>query len=99
MGFLDNMKQLMEIKQRMGEVKAKLEAMEIVAENDYVKVTANGNRKVTDISILRTDDQVVLEGKLQSAVNEALEKADAVMQSEMMGATKGMLPDIPGMGV
>lgn len=93
MGFLDNMKQLMEIKQRMEETKQKLDAMEIVAENDYVKVTANGNRKIKDISILKTDDTVVLEGKLQHAINEVLEKADAVMQSEMLGATKGMLPD------
>jgi DNA-binding protein YbaB len=97
MGFLDQMKQLMEIKQKMEETKKRLEAMEITAENDYVKVTANGNRKIKDIAILKTEDTALLEGKLQSAVNEALEKADAIMQSEMMGATKGMLPDVPGM--
>ena len=44
------------------------------------------------------DDQLTLEGKLQSAINEALEKADGVMQSEMLGATKGMMPDVPGLG-
>jgi DNA-binding protein YbaB len=97
MGFLDQMKQLMEIKQKMEETKKRLEAMELIAENDYVKVTANGNRKIKDVTILKTDDKVLLEGKLQSAVNEALEKADAVMQSEMLGATKGMLPDMPGL--
>ena len=26
------------------------------------------------------------------------EKADAIMQSEMLGATKGMMPDVPGLG-
>ena len=97
MGFLDQMKQLMEIKQKMEETKKRLEAMEIIAENEYVKVTANGNRKIKDIAILKTEDTALLEGKLQSAVNEALEKADAIMQSEMLGATKGMLPDVPGM--
>ena len=98
MGFLDQMKQLREIKQKMEETKKRLEAIDVVAENDYVKVTANGNRKIKDISILKTDDKALLEGKLQSAVNEALEKADGIMQSEMLGATKGMMPDMPGLG-
>ncbi len=98
MGFLDQVKQLMEIKQKMEETKKRLEAVDVVAENDYVKVTASGNRKIKDISILKTDDKALLEGKLQSAVNEALEKADAIMQSEMLGATKGMMPDMPGLG-
>ncbi len=98
MGFLDQMKQLMEIKQKMEETKKRLEAIEVISENEYVKVTANGNRKIKDITILKTDDKVALEGRLQSAVNEALEKADAIMQSEMLGATKGMMPDVPGLG-
>ena len=98
MGFLDQMKQLMEIKQKMEETKKRLEAMEVISENEYVKVTANGNRKIKDITILKTDDKVMLEGKLQSAINESLEKADAIMQSEMLGATKGMMPDVPGLG-
>jgi len=98
MGFLDQMKQLMEIKQKMEETKKRLDAIDVVAENEYVKVTASGNRKIKDISILKTDDKAILEGQLQSAINEALEKADTLMQSEMLGATKGMLPDMPGLG-
>ncbi len=97
MGFLDEMKKVMEIKQKMDEIKKRLETIEVSVENDYVKVTATGNRKIKDIVILKTDDTVTLEGKLQSAINEALEKADNVMQSEMMGATKGMMPDMPGL--
>jgi nucleoid-associated protein EbfC len=97
MGFLDNMKQLMEVKQKMEEVKARLDTIEIVSENDYVKVTANGNRKIKDIAILNNEDKVILEGKLQSAINDVLEKSDNVMQSEMGAITKGMLPDMPGL--
>lgn len=82
----------------MDETKNRLEQTEIVAENDYVMVTANGNRKIKDITILKTDDKVSLDGKLKAAINEALEKSDSLMQQEMMGATKGMLPNIPGMG-
>lgn len=98
MGFLDNMKQLMEMKQKMDETKKRLDTIEVISENEYVKVTATGNRKIKDISILRTDDKVVLEGKLQTAINEVLEKSDNVMQSEMMAVTKGMMPDMPGLG-
>ena len=95
MGLLDNMKQLMDLKQKMEETKKRLDTIEVVSENDYVKVTASGNRKIKDITILRMDDQAVLEGKLQSAINEVLEKSENVMQSEMMDVTKGMIP--PGM--
>jgi DNA-binding protein YbaB len=98
MGFLDQMKQLSEIKQRMEEVKKRLDNIEVVSENEYARVTVNGNRKVTGIVVLKTDDPSLLGSKLQNAVNEALEKSDNVMQSEMMGVTKGMLPDMPGLG-
>ena len=98
MGFLDQMKQLMEIKSKMEEVKKRLDTIEVVAENEYAIVTATGNRKIKNIEIKQADDKIVLEDKLQSAINEALEKADNVMQTEMMGATKGMMPDgLPGM--
>ena len=99
MGFLDQMKQLMEVKAKMEEVKKRLDTIEVVAENEWVKVTATGNRKIKNIEILNSTDNLVLEGKIQNAVNEVLEKADNVMQTEMMGVTKGMLPDgMPGMG-
>lgn len=99
MAFLDQMKQLMELKQKMEEAKQRLEAIEVVSENEYVRVTANGNRKVKNVEILRQDNKTVLEGKLLSAINEVMEKAENVLQSEMMGATKGMMPDnLPGLG-
>jgi nucleoid-associated protein EbfC len=98
MGFLDNMKQLMEVKQKMEEVKARLDTIEVFAENDYVKVTATGNRKIKDIVIVKTDDVIALQQHLQAATNEVLEKSDNVMQSEMGAITKGIMPDMPGLG-
>mgnify|MGYP000892074331 CR=1 FL=1 len=58
--------------------------------------TATGNRKIKNITIKQANDLLMLEGKLQSAINEALEKSDNVMQAEMLNVTKGMMP--PGMG-
>lgn len=97
MGFLDQMKQLQEVKSKMDEVKKRLDTVEVSLENDYVKVTATGNRKIKSVEIKRTDDVVLLQQKITALTNEVLEKAENVMQSEMMAVTKGMLPNIPGM--
>ncbi len=94
MGFFDQMKQLQELKQKMEETKKKLDEKEVYAENEWVKVSANGNRRIKNVEIFKTDDKLVLEGKIQAAVNEALDKAEAVMQKEMMSN----MPQIPGLG-
>lgn len=91
MGFFDQMKQLQEMKAKADAVKQKLDGIELFAENNAVKVTVNGNRKVIDISIKNPQD-TALAAQLTAAINEALEKADNVMQSEMMSVTKGLIP-------
>ncbi|MES2621373.1 MAG: YbaB/EbfC family nucleoid-associated protein [Bacteroidota bacterium] len=93
MGFFDQMKQLNELKEKMEETKKRLDTIEVVSENEYVKVTVSGNRKIKNIEVLQTGDKLILESKLRDATNEALEKADNVMQSEMMGS----MPKIPGL--
>ncbi len=98
MGFLDQMKQLQEVKSKMDEVKKRLDTVEVSLENEFVKVTATGNRKIKRVEIKRTDDVVLLQQKITALTNEVLEKAENVMQSEMMAVTKGMLPNIPGLG-
>lgn len=91
MGFFDQMKQLQEMKAKADAVKQKLDGIELFAENNAVKVTVNGNRKVIDINIKNPQD-TALAAQLTAAINEALEKADNVMQSEMMSVTKGLIP-------
>ena len=93
MGLFDQMKQLKELQEKMEETKKRLDSIEVSSENEYVKVFVTGNRKIKNIEILNTDDKLILEGKLQTAINDALEQADKVMQSEMMGA----MPKIPGL--
>jgi len=83
----------------MEEAKTRLNAIEVDAENDYVKITANGNRKIVKVTIKRSDDSLALESKLAEATNQVLEKSDNIMQAEMMSATKGMMPNgFPGLG-
>ena len=94
MGFLDQLKQLQELKSKMDEVKNRLDTISVTEENQYIKATVNGNRKITSIEIKQQLDNKELERQLLSVLNEALVKSDTVMQSEM----KGVMPNIPGLG-
>jgi DNA-binding protein YbaB len=93
MGFLDQLKQLQELKSKMDDVKSRLDTITVSEENQYVKATVNGNRKITAIEIRQQMDPKELECQLLSVLNEALVKSDSVMQSEM----KGIMPNIPGL--
>jgi DNA-binding protein YbaB len=93
MGFLDQLKQLQELKSKMDDVKSRLDTITVSEENNYLKVTVNGNRKITAIEIKQQMENGELEDRLISVLNEALTKSDAVMQSEM----KGIMPNIPGL--
>jgi DNA-binding protein YbaB len=94
MGFLDQLKQLQELKSKMDEVKNRLDTITVTEENQYIKATVNGNRKITAIEIKQQIEPKELEKQLLSVLNEALVKSDSVMQSEM----KGVMPNIPGLG-
>lgn len=94
MGFFDQMKQLNELKEKMEESKKRLDAIEVESSNEYVRVTASGNRKVKTVELLKTDDVAALQSHLTEAINEVLAKAENVMQSEMMSN----MPKIPGLG-
>ena len=94
MGFLDQLKQLQDLKSKMDEVKNRLDTITVSEENQYVKVTVNGNRKITSIEIKEPTDQRELEQQLVTLLNETLTKSESVMQSEM----KGIMPNIPGLG-
>lgn len=94
MGFLDQLKQLQDLKSKMDEVKSRLDTITVSEENQFLKVTVNGNRKVTGIEIKQQIGPKELEKELISMINETLVKSDSVMQSEM----KGIMPNIPGLG-
>jgi DNA-binding protein YbaB len=91
MGFFDQMKQLNEMKSKMEDIKRKMDELEIVEENQFLKVVINGNRKIKTLEI--KDTKVSPENMMQT-INRALEKTDAEVQKQMMGA----MPNIPGLG-
>ena len=93
------MSKLQAMKEQMEESKKRLDniTVEGEAEGGLVKVTLTGNRKLKNISIDPTivDDVEALEDLLLIAFNRAMEKADNVNESEMQGAAKDFLPNMP----
>ncbi len=90
MGFLDQMKELGAMKAKMEEVKRKLDETEVIEENEQVKIVVGGNRKIKHIDLKQEKIDASL---LKNTLNTALEKIDAFVQQEMMGA----MPEIPGL--
>lgn len=89
-------KQAEAIKKRLDNV-----TVEGEAEGGKVKVTATGNREVTNIAIdsafFSGVDREELEELVMVAVNNAMRQAENVSQAEMQAATKDMLGGLGGM--
>lgn len=91
-----------EAKKAMEQAKKRLETITVDAEagGGAVKVRANGNKKITEITIspeLMNNDKEELEDLLIVAINRATEQAEKVYEAEMQTATRGFLPNLPGM--
>jgi len=90
------------MEERQKELKSKLAEMIVEAEagDGAIKVTANANREIVNISInkdaLDWDDQEQVEDIMMVAVNRVLEKAAAKEAEESQNLIKDMLP--PGLG-
>jgi len=80
----------------MAAAQAQVEAAEVeaAAGGGVVTVRANGAKKILSVVIspeaVDPDDVEMLEDLVTAAVNEALSKADAMMQEKMGGITGGM---------
>ncbi len=100
--FDDLMKKMQEAQQNVEKSKEKLEHIMVDAEagGHVIKVTANGNRRIKNISIdedfLKQADKEELEDLLLVALNRVLENSDKVNEAEMQAAASQMMP--PGFG-
>ena len=99
----DMMGKFQEMQSRLKEVRDGLDNVLVDAEagGGMVRVTANANRKVlkieVDPDIIDKDDPEIMVDLITAAVNKALDKAEVRGREELEGATKGMLPNIPGL--
>ena len=105
---MPNMGQIMKQAQKFQTKMAKLQeelserTVEASAGGGMVTVVANGGQDVLSIRIdpevIDPDDVEMLQDLIMAAVNDALNKAKAMMNEEMGQLTKGMnIPGMPGM--
>ena len=98
--FGNMMGKLQEMKQQMDEIKNRLDTVKVSGEagSGDVTVTANGNRKITDVKIheklLESSRKEELEDLLTVAINRAIEQADRVHEAEMAASARQFLPGI-----
>ncbi len=101
MNMEEIMKQAQQFQQKMGQMQEELAKKTATASvgGGMVSVTVNGRHEVVDITIekevINPDDPVMLQDLVQAAVNEAMKKAQEMIQSEMGKLTGGI--KIPGM--
>lgn len=101
-GNMNNLlKQAQKLQKQMEEAKAQAEKQTIEASSGGGAVTAtvNGKKQLLDIQIkpevVDPDDIEMLQDLVIAAVNEAINKADTMMNDQMGKLTGGM--NIPGM--
>lgn len=102
MGNMNNlMRQAKKMQEQMMKMQEELEekTVEASAGGGVVTVIANGKKEIIEITIdpavVDPDDIEMLQDLIMAAANEALRKAEEMVQSEMSKITGGM--GIPGM--
>ncbi len=101
-GNMNNMmKQMQKMQKQMEDIQAELELKEVEASagGGAVKVVCNGKREVLSInieeSVVDPEDVEMLQDLVMAAVNEALRKAENMMNEGMKKVTGGL--NIPGL--
>lgn len=96
------MKQAKELQERMQQMQAELDTVEVEGASGgglvSVRVTAKGETKAVriDPSLMKADEVEILEDLLVAALGDARVKAERVMQDKMSSLTGG-LPLPPGL--
>ena len=100
MGSMMAKAQKMQADMQVAQAEVEVAEVEATAGGGVVTVRANGAKKILSIKIdpqaVDPDDVEMLEDLVTAAVNEAMSKADDMMQEKMGGITGGM--NLPGMG-
>lgn len=104
--MLDMMKMMGQVKEmqtRLKEAQENLVNVRASGESGagLVKATVNGRKQLValdiDPSILKSEDQVLVQDLVVAAVNKAQEEADVLAKEEIKKSTEGLLPNMPGM--
>jgi DNA-binding YbaB/EbfC family protein len=95
------MKQMQKMQKQMAQAQEELKdkTVEATAGGGMVKVIATGEKKILEViisaEVVDPDDVEMLQDLVLAATNEALKKADEMINQDMSKFTKGM--NMPGM--
>ncbi|OIJ16233.1 YbaB/EbfC family nucleoid-associated protein [Anaerobacillus arseniciselenatis] len=95
------MKQMQKLQKQMAQAQEELKekTVEATAGGGMVKVIATGEKKILEVviseEVVDPDDVEMLQDLILAATNEALKKADDMINQDMGKFTKGM--NMPGM--
>jgi len=101
MNMQQMMKQAQKMQRQMEEMQADManKSLEVSAGGGAIKVTINGEKQITDLTISRDvvdpDDVEMLQDLVISAVNEAIRQMDESTSAQMSKITGGM--NLPGL--
>ncbi len=101
MNMADMFGKMMDVQKKMAETQEHLANQTVTAEagGGMVKVTANGQQRITAISIekevIDPEDVELLEDLVIAGINKALDEAASIAKDEMARAAGSFLP--PGM--
>lgn len=99
------MGKMKEVQTRLKEAQDNLVKLRAQGESGagMVKATVNGKKQLIqleiDPSLLKSDDQIILQDLIVAAVNKAQEEADTLAKEEMRKSTEGLIPNIPGFDI
>jgi DNA-binding YbaB/EbfC family protein len=108
MNMADMFGKMMDVQKKMAEAQEHLAGKSVTAEagGGMVKVTANGQQRITAVSIekevIDPEDAELLEDLIIAGVNKALEEAAAMAKDELARAAGSFLPpgmDLGGLGL
>jgi nucleoid-associated protein EbfC len=102
--FGDLLGKMQETQQKMQDAKQRLDNIYVdaQAEGGLVKVRASGNKVITEIHIspqlLAENDKESIEDLVLTAVNRALQQAEAVHNAEMQAIAAQAMGGMPNLG-
>ena len=100
MGFLDNIKQVMQMRSESKRLQAEIEKISVPYSNGGITVTARGDMSITSIKIAPETWAEVVKGKTErfETVNGALKSVKKATQEQMMQMMKdgGGMPGLFG---
>jgi len=87
-----NITQLMEMKKKADELKARMESITVTEVTNGISVDCNGNRKILAIHIPedKLKDKMQLEEELCNAVNNAIASAEKSAMGDLAGMAGGL---------